>query len=195
METIANEGTGRRPGLVIRHAGVADVDAYSAFARRVASETFAAQNDPENFALYLAETFGPAQQAREVTDATGSVLLAEAAGELAGYAYLRAVPAPECVEGERPIEIARFYVAAEWHGRGLARALMAATAAEGTRLGARTLWLGVWERNPRAIAFYAKCGFRDVGSHRFMVGTDAQNDRLMAADVDAVVRRTSHPSA
>jgi ribosomal protein S18 acetylase RimI-like enzyme len=47
-------------------------------------------------------------------------------------------------------------------------------------LGGRTLWLGVWERNPRAIAFYTKCGFADVGEHAFVFGTEQQSDRVMA---------------
>ena len=46
--------------------------------------------------------------------------------------------------------------------------------------GAQTLWLGVWERNPRALAFYGKCGFVDVGEHVFLFGTDPQTDRVMA---------------
>jgi RimJ/RimL family protein N-acetyltransferase len=50
-------------------------------------------------------------------------------------------------------------------------------------LGGRTLWLGVWERNPRAIAFYEKCGFRDVGSHDFWVGNDCQTDRIMVTEL------------
>ena len=178
-------------GFAIRRATLADVDAFSAFGRRVAIETFAAENDPRDFGLYLEATFGPAQQEAEIADHTGAVLLAEAAGELAGYVYVRAVPAPECVEGQRPVEIARLYVAAAWHGRAVARALMAAAAAEAQRRGGQTLWLGVWERNPRAIAFYAKCGFRDVGSHVFMIGTDAQTDRLMPAPAETVARLTA----
>ena len=45
------------------------------------------------------------------------------------------------------------------------------------------LWLGVWERNARAIRFYAKAGFVDVGSHDFVLGTDRQTDRVMVAPV------------
>ncbi len=45
--------------------------------------------------------------------------------------------------------------------------------------GAKTLWLGVWERNDRAHAFYEKCGFADVGEHIFLFGTDPQTDRVM----------------
>jgi len=71
------------------------------------------------------------------------------------------------------------YVAAAWHGRGVARALMAAAAAEAERRGAQTLWLGVWERNARAQAFYRKWNFRDVGEHIFQLGADRQRDILM----------------
>jgi ribosomal protein S18 acetylase RimI-like enzyme len=45
--------------------------------------------------------------------------------------------------------------------------------------GARTLWLGVWERNPRAIAFYRKCGFTEVGTQTFVLGTDHQRDLVL----------------
>jgi ribosomal protein S18 acetylase RimI-like enzyme len=48
---------------------------------------------------------------------------------------------------------------------------------------ARTIWLGVWEHNPRAIAFYLKCGFVDVGRHPFQLGRDVQTDRIMSRDV------------
>ena len=48
-------------------------------------------------------------------------------------------------------------------------------------LGATRVWLGVWEKNARAIAFYAKCGFRDVGSQPFLLGSDLQTDRVMEA--------------
>ena len=51
--------------------------------------------------------------------------------------------------------------------------------------GAQTLWLGVWERNPRAVAFYEKYGFTRVGEHTFMLGDDAQTDWLFARTVSA----------
>src|SRR5436305_271799 len=78
-----------------------------------------------------------------------------------------------------PVELARFYVAHAWHGRGIAQALMDAVKNAAEVLGGKTLWLGVWERNARAIAFYEKCGFRTVGSHPFLVGSDLQTDLVM----------------
>jgi ribosomal protein S18 acetylase RimI-like enzyme len=61
----------------------------------------------------------------------------------------------------------------------VAQQLMTAAIAAARGRGAVSLWLGVWERNPRAQAFYKKSGFRDVGTHTFYVGTDAQTDRVM----------------
>ena len=74
----------------------------------------------------------------------------------------------------------RFYVDKAHHGRGIAQTLMQEAVATARKLGATTVWLGVWERNLRAIAFYVKCGFQDVGSQPFLVGSDLQTDRVMA---------------
>ena len=106
---------------------------------------------------------------------------------MAGYAQLRSGLAPTCVTGELPVELWRFYIAQAWHGRGVAQALMRRVESEAYRRGARTLWLGVWERNERAKAFYHKNGFSDVGSHVFMVGTDAQTDRILVRPVPTVM--------
>jgi ribosomal protein S18 acetylase RimI-like enzyme len=89
--------------------------------------------------------------------------------------------APDDIVMERPvIEIERFYVAHEWHGRGIAQQLMACATEAAIRADAATLWLAVWERNPRAMAFYRKSGFVDVGSRLFLLGSDRQTDRVMS---------------
>lgn len=84
------------------------------------------------------------------------------------------------------MELWRFYLAQEWQGQGLAQTLMQRVDEEAHRTGAQTLWLGVWEHNERAKAFYRKCGFVDVGAHVFMVGTDAQTDRILVRRVGDV---------
>jgi Acetyltransferase (GNAT) family. len=62
---------------------------------------------------------------------------------------------------------------------------MDACAIEARRRGGRTLWLGVWSQNPRAIRFYAKWGYEDVGGQTFMLGDDPQQDRVLALSLDA----------
>ena len=71
------------------------------------------------------------------------------------------------------------YVIGEFHGTGVAQELMSACLAEMTMSGSDVAWLGVWERNPKAIAFYTKFDFREVGEHVFQLGNDAQRDVVM----------------
>jgi GNAT superfamily N-acetyltransferase len=134
-------------------------------------------------AVHLAQAYGPLQQGRELVDPDIVTLLVDADSRLVGYAQLRRGPAPACVLGDAPIELWRFYLDREWHGRGLAQTLMQRVDEEADRAQARTLWLGVWERNERAKAFYRKGHFVDVGSHVFMVGSDAQTDRILVRPV------------
>ena len=142
-------------------------------------DAFGADNDPADLALHLARSYGVAQQAAELAHPAITTLVASVDGELIGYAQLRLGRPPTCVTAARPLEVWRFYVAGAWHGRGVAQQLMAAAIAAARDRGAASLWLGVWENNPRGQAFYKKSGFVDVGSQTFLVGTDEQTDRVM----------------
>jgi GNAT superfamily N-acetyltransferase len=161
-------------------ATVADAAVVAELARRTFYDTFAASNDPGDMAIHLAHAYGVDQQTRELQDRDMTTLLVESGGEAIAYAMVRSGHVPECVTGTDPVELWRFYVRHDWHGRGIAPPLMERVKVMARERGARTLWLGVWERNDRARAFYAKCGFTDVGEHIFLFGTDPQTDRVMA---------------
>jgi ribosomal protein S18 acetylase RimI-like enzyme len=85
---------------------------------------------------------------------------------------------------DAPVELVRFYVVRDWHGRGVAQRLMDACVAEARRRGGRTLWLAVWQENPRAIAFYRKAGFRLAGTTTFRLGSQVQDDDVMAMTIE-----------
>lgn len=167
----------------IRRAVAGDAAGLAELAARTFRDTFAADNDAANMALHLAQAYGPMPQGRELADPNIVTLLVVAGEAFVAYAQLRRGPVPACVIGDAPIELWRFYVAREQHGQGIAQQLMRSVDAEAERADARTLWLGVWERNQRAKAFYRKCGFVDVGSHVFNVGDDAQIDRILVRPV------------
>ena len=177
--------------MVIRRGTAADAAALAELAARTFNETFAADNRPEDIELHSAQAYGEALQLQEILDPEIVTLLVEVEGQLAGYAQLRSGNTPECVTGENPIELWRFYVAQPWHGRGIAQSLMRSVEVNALDRGARTLWLGVWERNERAKAFYRKTDFCDVGSHVYMVGTDAQTDRILARPLSTTIPATT----
>jgi diamine N-acetyltransferase len=161
--------------MKIRRATIADAAALAEIAERTFRDTFAAHNTPEDLESYIASAYSEELQRRELESGHIVLLGENEDGERIAYAQMRRVQSPH---GE--VEIARFYVDKNHHGRGIAQQLMEAAYETARELGAKTLWLGVWERNARAIAFYAKCGFVDVGSQPFLVGTDLQTDRVMA---------------
>ena len=171
--------------VVIRRADVTDAAALSRLGATTFRETFEADNSPEDLARYLADAFSPGKQAVEIADPGGTLLLAEhhygnESTELIGYAHVVSGPPPNAIQGPDPLELKRLYVVRAWHGRGVAQALTDAAIDAARARGAQTLWLGVWERNPRALRFYAKYGFTRVGEHTFWVGADAQTDWLLS---------------
>ncbi len=129
--------------------------------------------------LHLERAYAVAHIAAEIVNPKNDYFLAHVDSELAAYLKLRHGYVPECVEDRAAFELNQLYVDSSWHGRGLAADLMELALAETRRRGHRTLWLGVWEFNPRARAFYEKCGFRHVGEHPYQFGNDPQTDMVM----------------
>lgn len=171
--------------LTIRRAVEADAPVVSELALRTFLEAFGADNNPDDLAAYIAKSYGVPQQAAEIADPRMITLLAEIGGTPVAYAQVRRdTPAEPVRDVPDVIEVVRFYVDSPWHGCGVAQGLMDAVMDAARELGGSSLWLSVWERNPRGIAFYRKYGFRDVGTHFFVVGSDHQTDRVMFRKLD-----------
>ncbi|MET0320433.1 MAG: GNAT family N-acetyltransferase, partial [Duganella sp.] len=122
----------------------------------------------------------------EIANPSMCTLVCEQHGQLMAFAQLRWGKLLPGVAAASAGEILRFYVARGWHGQGIAQALMAACLEAVAQRGSDVVWLGVWERNARALAFYRKFGFEPVGEHTFMVGSDPQRDVIMARRMDAL---------
>jgi GNAT superfamily N-acetyltransferase len=169
----------QKVGVTIRRGTSADAGLLAELGARTFEQTFAADNTSEDMASYLALHFSVAQQSTELAHPASTFLIAEVDGQAAGYAKLHAGEPPKEIEGAKPIELVRLYVSQEWLGRGVGEALMRTCLDEARSIGHEALWLGVWERNARAQAFYRKWDFRAVGEHMFQLGADMQRDILM----------------
>jgi ribosomal protein S18 acetylase RimI-like enzyme len=168
-----------KPEVTIRRANSSEAELLADLGARTFTEAFAAENTPENMTAYLAQAFTTARLADELADPKATFLLALVEGEAAGYARLYQGDSPHCVTGERPVELARIYVLQRWLGSGVGRALMQRCVDEARASGSGVLWLGVWQRNVRALAFYRKWGFTTVGEQVFKLGADDQTDWVM----------------
>lgn len=163
----------------IRAATAADAALLAEMGARAFTQAFGEQNTPENLKAYLGASFSPQVQASELAQAGSVFLIAESEGTLAGYARLLVGSKETCITGSRPVELVRFYALQEWIGKGLGGQLMQACIDTARSRGGDVLWLGVWEKNARAIKFYQKWGFVEVGRHPFKLGTDLQMDWIM----------------
>jgi ribosomal protein S18 acetylase RimI-like enzyme len=167
----------------IRRAGADEASLLSSLAASTFSDTFARDNTAADMAAYCAQTFGESLQREELLDPRTTVLLAARGGTFVGYAMLREHTPPECVAEADVVEIARLYAVQGAIGTGVGAALMRTCLHEAMLRDRTAVWLGVWERNARAIAFYERWGFRDVGAQQFQLGTDRQTDRVMVRPV------------
>jgi ribosomal protein S18 acetylase RimI-like enzyme len=170
---------------VLRRATPEDAAGLAAFGRQAFTDTFGAVNTPEDLALYLAATYGPDLQRAELANPRVSCWLAESAGRIAGYALLRRGPPPSMVPDDSAIELGRLYAGREFIGLGIGSLLMRAALDEARDAGIRTIWLGVWEHNPRALDFYRRWKFEIVGRQPFLLGRDLQQDYIMVRSVAA----------
>lgn len=167
---------------VIRPATAGDAAALAEFAERVFDEVFSEGNDPGDMASYLNEAFAPDIQRAEITAPGSIVLLAvdPSTQAFAGYLHIAPSERPACVTGPDPVELKRLYVEPSMHGRRIGKRLLDEGLARAKAAGAKTVWLGVWERNFKAQGFYTREGFARVGEHPFVLGSDTQTDWILA---------------
>ncbi len=171
--------------IEIRHATPDDAQPLTELAYTTFWDAFAhhPKNAPEDLNHYMRQAFNLEQIAAELKDENSIFLIAEIESKPAGYAKLIVGNTEKGISAERPIELSRLYSHQEFLGKGVGQNLMDACFEHARTNGHDVMWLGVWEYNPRAQAFYTKNGFREVGKHTFQLGSDPQTDLLMQREL------------
>ena len=163
----------------IRYGTTDDARMLSELGAKTFYDTFANDNTPENIDAYLKASFSPEIQFDELSAFDNIFLIAESESTPIGYAQLIMDSKEESLKGTTSLEIRRIYSSQEYIGKGVGKELMSASIQEAKQRGCDSIWLGVWEKNPRAISFYKQWGFKEVGTHIFHVGDDPQRDVIM----------------
>jgi diamine N-acetyltransferase len=161
----------------IRIATINDIVQLCEIGKITFVETYGDQNTPENLKNYLQEKFNKEQISDEIQTPKTIFLLVELENEPIGYAKMRfnLVENPD----EKALEIERIYISKKYHGQKYGAMLMQKCIDVAIENKYESIWLGVWEHNPKAISFYQKWGFEVFGEHIFQLGDDAQTDFLM----------------
>jgi ribosomal protein S18 acetylase RimI-like enzyme len=157
-----------------------DAELIAEISRKTFSDTFAPHNTPENMELFLNTQFTHKQLVAQLGAPGNTFLIAFLGDEPVGYARLfEGTEVPPEIADTPNIEISRLYAVQHAIGKGIGRALMEACIDFGRSNKKDWIWLGVWEHNHRAIAFYEKMGFGIFERHIFLLGRDVQYDWVM----------------
>lgn len=167
----------------IQKASLADLETLQHISKQTFVETFAAFNTPENMKHYLEENLAKDTLKQELENPDSHFYLAYKEKELVGYLKINFGNAQTENTGEYGMEIERIYILSAYHGKKLGQQLYDYAIELARQQAVPFVWLGVWEKNLRAIQFYKKNGFVEFDKHIFQLGDDAQTDIMMRLEL------------
>lgn len=165
--------------IIIKKARLSDINQLQKIGRQTFFETFSAENSEEDMTKYLDEGFSIAKLTDELHDTNAEFYFARFEGNVIGYLKLNFGSSQTELKDNAAIEIERIYVLTQFHGKGVGQKLYDKALEIARQKSADYIWLGVWEKNPRAINFYEKNGFSEFDQHIFKLGDDEQTDIMM----------------
>jgi len=169
--------------LQVRKATIQDLITVQLISKETFFETFADSNTEENMNKYLEESFNDDKLTSELTNPNSSFYVAWEDENPVGYLKLNTGTAQTEALDETALEIERIYVKANYHGKKVGQLLYEKALEVAQQQHNSYLWLGVWEKNPRAIRFYEKNGFTAFDKHMFKMGEDEQLDIMMKKEL------------
>lgn len=162
----------------------AEVEQLAALKADTFSDAFAAENNPAELAAHLERAFSVEAITAQLSDPNCDTTWVLDGTEPVGYMKLNRGPAQTVSGLDSGLELEQIYIKSTHHGLGLGGRLMDLAVQAARRESLGFLWLGVWERNEKAISMYLHYGFHVFGDHVFMFGSDPQTDLLMRLDLD-----------
>ncbi|MBT6796834.1 MAG: GNAT family N-acetyltransferase [Candidatus Marinimicrobia bacterium] len=170
--------------MKIRNVNIQDIEKLKGIGKRTFTETFSSDNSEENITEYLDNGFSTEKLKTELIDKNAEFYFAELKGRVIGYLKVNSGQSQTEIKYKNYLEIERIYVLKEYHGKKVGQLLYEKAIKIAKSKNAEYVWLGVWEKNPRAIKFYEKNGFVPFDKHIFKLGNDKQTDIMMKLKIN-----------
>jgi len=156
------------------------------FSYKTYNEAFSHLNSQSNMEAYLEKAFNSNKLSDELSNIESLFYFLYTDEKLSGYLKLNEFKAQTDIYDQQSLEVERIYVAKEFQGKGLGKILINKAVDVAKAREKSYIWLGVWERNDKAIQFYKKNGFYEIGRHSFFMGEEEQTDFLMRKDLSQI---------
>ena len=154
--------------------------------RHTFEETFAESNSAENMAIYLEEAYAYEKISAELNDPNSFFYFAMMDQDVIGYLKLNMGVSQTELKDNDALEIERIYILKDFHGKKVGQLLFDKAIAIAKAQQVTYVWLGVWEKNKRALQFYSKNGFVEFDQHVFVLGDEAQTDIMMKLQLNKI---------
>lgn len=175
--------------IIIKKVILDDVERLQEIGKQTFYETFATENTEENMKKYLDEGFSLSKLIDELNNKNSEFYFAEIDNRVIGYLKLNFAESQTELKSEESLEIERIYVLNEYHGKKVGQLLYERAFSIARENKVNYLWLGVWEKNHRAISFYKRNGFKEFDKHIFRLGDDEQTDVMMKLEMDKTLNK------
>lgn len=169
--------------LKIINLNISHLEELLAISRSTYSHTFASSNTPEDMEDYLNKAFNTHQLTQELIEKEAVFYFAKWNEKTVGYLKFNFGKAQTEQLPGNGMELERIYVLHDFQGNRIGEQLLAFTLKTAQEYQLDYVWLGVWEKNLKAITFYQRNGFEIIGSHPFQMGDDMQTDYLMKREL------------
>ena len=174
--------------LIIRQATLSDAEDIS----RIASITFSmachADTPQADVDSYIASDLSADSFRDLMARSATAVFVASFDANIVGYILLSDDELPNQIEANKPIALRRIYVLPEFHGTSVADGLMNHAINAAVSHDYDCLLLGVAPDNQRALAFYRKHAFRNIGHYEFRLNGTAYQGYLLARVVTEAIK-------
>jgi len=170
--------------LEIKKVTIKDIDQLQKIGRQTLEETFSESNTEENLKTYLDKGFSTEKMTVELHDKNSVFYFVTRDNNVIGYLKLNFGASQTELKDQKALEIERIYVLNQFHGKKVGQILYDKAIEIARQKNVDYVWLGVWEKNQRAISFYQKNGFIEFDSHIFKLGNDEQTDIMMKLKLD-----------
>ncbi|EJL75887.1 GNAT family N-acetyltransferase [Chryseobacterium populi] len=165
--------------IIINKASSEDLETLQSIGKQTFAETFSADNSEEAMKEYLEKSFNTEKIKTELNNPDSFFFIAWEEDNPVGYLKVNSGKAQTELQDETSLEIERIYVKSSHHSKKVGQLLYDQALEIAQNLKKSYLWLGVWEKNLRALNFYRKNGFIEFDKHIFRLGTDEQTDLMM----------------
>ena len=159
--------------MIIREATISDVESIALLARVTFDESFGHLfRDRQDLLTYFEKTFSVEKIKNSIEKENNLFWIAFVDDLPVAYAKLKLHSSNEFLKKDATAQLQKIYVLRDFLSQKIGLHLQKHMLDKAKECGKKHIWLSVLHTNDRAVNFYLKNDFRQIGQHSFSIGKE-----------------------